>query len=188
MIEGEKYYIEKAQRGDHEAFGVLYDHYLPQIYRFILFKVGSKAEAEDLTHEVFLSAWRTMPNYRMQGHPLSSWLYQIARNAVIDFYRTAKHHIQIEMVSEDSLQPVASGQDSLDRSLEMEQVKKCIAQLRPDYQDLIIMRFIEELPTAEIATVLGKSEGAVRLMQHRALNDLKAAYHTQTYGPPFHEA
>ncbi len=188
MIEGEQQYIQKAQHGDQEAFGTLYDHYFPQIYRFVLFKVGSKAEAEDLTHEVFLSAWRTLPNYRMKGHPLSSWLYQIARNAVIDLYRTTKHHVQIEMVSEDVLRPVESGQESLDTTLEMEQVQKCIAQLRPDYQDLIIMRFIEELPTAEIATVLGKSEGAVRLMQHRALNDLKAVYHNTTHETPLHEA
>ncbi len=188
MIEGEQQYIHKAQHGDQEAFGVLYDHYLPQIYRFILFKVGAKAEAEDLTHEVFLSAWRTLPNYRMKGHPLSSWLYQIARNAVIDFYRTAKHHVQIEMVSEDALQPIASGQEALNMTLDMEQVQKCIAQLRPDYQDLIIMRFIEELPTAEIASVLGKSEGAVRLMQHRALNDLKAVYQKTNYGTSLHEA
>ncbi len=187
MLEGEKQHIIEAKKGNKESFGVLYDHYLPQIYRFILFKVSRKDEAEDLTHEVFLSAWRNMPKYRQKGFPFSSWLYQIARNAVIDSYRTAKHHVQIEMVDENILQPIPSGQEAINTILEMEKAKKCIAQLRPDYQDLIIMRFIEELPNDEIAATLCKSEGAVRLMQHRALNDLRELYKKDN-GTPIHEA
>ncbi|MDE2001401.1 MAG: RNA polymerase sigma factor [Patescibacteria group bacterium] len=186
MLEGEKQYIQQAKKGDRDAFGALYDHYIPQIYRFILFKVSRKDQAEDLTHEVFLSAWQNMPRYRHRGHPFSSWLYQIARNAVIDFYRTSKNTVQIEMVNEDLLRPVASSQEELNGTLEMETLQKCIAELRPDYQDLIIMRFVEELPYAETAAALDKSEGAVRLMQHRALKDLKTIYETK-YGKPFHQ-
>lgn len=187
MLEAEKHYIQEAKKGDKEAFGTLYDHYLPQIYRFILFKVNGKAEAEDLTHEVFLSAWQNMPGYRMKGFPFSSWLYQIARNAVIDSYRTAKRHVQIEMVDENTLQTIPSGQDAVNTALEMEKVTHCIRQLRSDYQDIIIMRFIEEMGNDEIAAALDKSEGAVRLMQHRAMKDLKELYHNQNESP-LHEA
>ena len=94
MLESEKVYIKKAKSGNQEAFGALYDHYLPSIYRFILLKVSNRAEAEDLSHEVFLSAWKNIPGYKDKGFPFSSWLYQIARNAVIDFYRTSKKNIQ----------------------------------------------------------------------------------------------
>lgn len=187
MLEAEKQYIQEAKKGNKEAFGALYDHYLPQIYRFILFKVNGKDEAEDLTHEVFLSAWKNMPSYRMKGFPFSSWLYQIARNAVIDSYRTAKHHVQIEMVDENNLQTVPSGEYEINLVLEMEKARKCIAQLRPDYQDLIVMRFIEEMPNDEIAATLDKSEGAVRLMQHRAIKELKEIYNKEN-GPVIHEA
>lgn len=188
MLEAEKQYIQEAKKGNKEAFGVLYDYYLPQIYRFISFKVNrSKAEAEDLTHEVFLSAWKNMPSYRLKGFPFSSWLYQIARNAVIDSYRTAKHHVQIEMVNENNLQTIPSSQEEINTILEMEKVKKCMEQLRPDYQDLIIMRFIEEMPNDEIAAALCKSEGAVRLMQHRAMKDLKEIYQNKN-GTSIHEA
>ncbi len=176
MLEAEKQYIKEAKKGDKDAFGALYDHYLPQIYRFILFKVSRKAEAEDLCHEVFLNAWQNMPSYKYKGFPFSSWLYQIARNAVIDFYRTSKNNIQIELVDENNIQLVQSSQKELDTALEMEAVRKCLSKLRPDYQDLIIMRFIEEMPNSEIASALDKSEGAVRLMQHRAIKELKEIY------------
>jgi len=187
MLEAEKQYIQEAKKGNKEAFGSLYDHYLPQIYRFILFKVNGKDEAEDLTHEVFLSAWKNMPSYRMKGFPFSSWLYQIARNAVIDSYRTNRHHVQIEMVDENNLQTIPSSQDEVNTILEMEKARKCISQLRTDYQDLIVMRFIEEMPNDEIAAALNKSEGAVRLMQHRAIKELKEIYENSN-GKNIHEA
>lgn len=188
MLEAEKQYIKEARKGNKEAFGALYDHYLPQIYRFVLFKVSRKAEAEDLCHEVFLSAWKNMPGYKDKGFPFSSWLYQIARNAVIDFYRTSKNNVQIELVDENSIQLVQSSQKELDTTLEMEMVRKCLSKIRPDYQDLIIMRFIEEMENDEIAAALDKSEGAVRLMQHRALKDLKDIYYQNNNGTNIHEA
>ena len=187
MLETEKQQISEAKKGNKEAFGALYDHYLPQIYRFILFKVNRKAEAEDIAHEVFLSAWKNMPNYRQKGFPFSSWLYQIARNAVIDFYRTSKNHVQIELVSEENLQNIPSSSEELNLALEMEKVKKCISKLRPDYQDLILMRFLEEMPNNEIALILNKSEGAIRLMQYRAIKDLKEIYNSENNGTNIHE-
>jgi len=176
MLEDEKQYIKGAKAGNKEAFGALYDHYLPKIYRFIFLKVSSAAEAEDLTHEVFLSAWQNLHRYRYEGFPFSSWLYQIAKNATIDFYRTSKKHIQIENVNEELIKINATYPEKLDTTLELEKLKKIITLLKPDYQDVLIMKFVDDLSHEEIAAALNKSEGAVRLIQHRALKELKSIY------------
>ena len=179
MLEAENQYISQAQKGDKEAFGSLYDHYLPKIYRYVLFKVSRTEEAEDLVHEVFLSAWQNIGGYKERGFPFSSWLYQIARNAVIDFYRTSKKNVQIEMVSEDLLKINPAGPEIMDINLEIGRLKGAIKFLKPEYQDVLIMRFIEELPHEEVAATLGKSQGAVRIIQHRALKELKSIYYGQ---------
>ena len=181
MLEGEKTHIKQAKRGSKEAFGLLYDYYLPKIYRFVFLKVSNQAETEDLVHEVFLSAWQNMYNYRDEGYPFSSWLYQIAKNAVIDFYRTSKKHLQIENVDEELVKINALYPENLDTQLELEKLKKIIQLLKPDYQDVLIMKFVEDLSHQEIAATLNKSEGAVRLIQHRALKELKSLYGTTTH-------
>lgn len=180
MLEGEKTHIKKAKRGNKEAFGLLYNHYLPQIYRFILLKVNSRKEAEDLSHEVFLSAWQHIFDYQYEGFPFSSWLYQIAKNAVIDFYRTSKKNVSVENVDENILKVDTEDSDKLDAALEVAQIKKIISLLRPDYQDVLIMRFIEDMSPEEIAGALNKSEGAVRLLQHRAIKELKSLYNNES--------
>lgn len=182
MLEEEKQYIVQAQQGDKAAFSALYGQHLSRIYRFIFLKVSDKEEAEDLTHEVFLSAWQNIGAYRYQGLPFSSWLYRIARNAVIDFYRSSanKKTVQIEMASENLIKLPAQDPDMLDTRMEIEKTKKAIALLKPEYQDVIIMRFIENLSYEEVAAALGKSEGALRIMQHRALKELKLICHNGT--------
>lgn len=173
MLDGEQNLIRRAKRGEKEPFGQLYDHYIAQIYRFILMKTNNKVEAEDLTHEVFLSAWQNLQSYKFQGFPFSSWLYQIARNKVIDYYRTKKSHTSLENLDENILQVVGVVENRLDKVLEIEKVREAISQLGSEQQDVIIMKFVEDLSNEEIANALGKSEGAVRLIQHRAINNLK---------------
>jgi RNA polymerase sigma-70 factor (ECF subfamily) len=173
MIDGEEKLIESAVRGDASAFGVLYDHYQAMIYRFVVVKVGSREEAEDITHHVFLSAWQKVETYKHRGHPFSSWLYQIARNSVIDHYRSKKNDISLDKIDpESSIIPAAAHFD-LQAKLQAEQVHVAIQELRPDYQDVIIMRFIEDMSLKETAAVLKKSEGAIKLIQHRAIKELK---------------
>lgn len=190
MLENEKSHIQKAQRGNKEAFSLLYDHYLPPIYRFIFLKVSNRAEAEDLTHEVFLSAWQNLKRYKYEGFPFSSWLYQIAKNATIDFYRTNKKNLPLENLQEDAIQLAAIAPEKLNLDLELEKVKKCLQLLKPDQQDVLIMRFIEELSHEEISRALQKSQGAIRLIQHRGLKELKSLYEQElkNYGTTTHEA
>lgn len=175
MIEGEQRLIERAKAGDIRCFGKLYDHYIPQIYRFVFLKTNHRADAEDLTHEVFLSAWQNLARYAHQGFPFSSWLYQIARHKVIDHYRMRKSHARLDDLDEASefLEVEAAVAQEIDRGIDLSRVRAALPALTHDQQDVIIMRFVEDLPYPEIGYALGKSEGAVRLIQHRAIRELK---------------
>lgn len=173
MLEDEKNLIKQAKKGEEGAFGRLYDHYVGPIYRFVLVKVGGKAEAEDLTHDVFLSAWNNLKGYKHQGHPFSSWLYQIARNRVIDHYRTRKAHTSIEETDEELFKVVGVVENNLEIALTMEKIRSAMIRLSPDQQDVIVMKFVEDLSNEEIAAALDKSEGAIRLLQFRAIQNLK---------------
>ena len=173
MLDGENKLIERAIKGRPSAFGSLYDYYQPRIYRFVLIKVGRREDAEDLTHQVFLSAFLNIKTYKDLGHPFSSWLYRIARNQVIDFYRTRKPETSLEKFEPDFFVSPAVAHFGVDERLEADKVRTAIEKLKPEYQDVVVMRFIEDLPIKEVAATLDKSEGAVKLLQHRAIKELK---------------
>ena len=178
MIDGEIKIIENAVRGKASAFGLLYDHYQPKIYRFVLIKVGRREDAEDLTHQVFINAWQNISNYKDLGFPFSSWLYRIARNQVIDSYRTKKPEISLDEVDEESFAALGINEENIDDKIQIELVMKALKELKEDYQDILVMRFVEDLSVRETAVAVGKSEGAVKLMQHRAIKELKKVFDT----------
>lgn len=173
MLDGEQKLIELAIGGKSSAFGSLYDYYQPKIYRFVLIKVSHREEAEDLTHQVFMNAWENIRTYKNLGFPFSSWLYRIARNQVIDRYRTKKQELYLFDIDPDYFSELEGIEKNTDERLELERVTRTIKKLRRDYQDIIIMRFVEELSLKEIAASIDKSEGAVKLMQHRAIKELQ---------------
>ena len=174
MLDGEKQLIEQAIRGEASAFGLLYDRYQPQIYRFIYLKVSHREEAEDLTHQVFLKSWQNIGGYKFQGFPFSSWLYRIARNQVIDYYRVKKNNLNLEEISESKIDDSSIGIIAiLDDNSDVKKIKEAIKQLSPGHQDVIILRFIEELSLKETASALKKTEIAVKLLQHRAIKNIK---------------
>jgi len=173
MLDGEDKLIDQAIRGKASAFGSLYDYYQPKIYRFVLIKVGRREDAEDLTHEIFKSALENIRTYENIGHPFSSWLYRIARNQIIDFYRTRKNEVGLDAVDPEFFVAPAIAHFGMEEKLRMEKVQGAIRRLKPEYQDIIVMRFVEDLPIKEVAMTLNKSEGAVKLIQHRAIKELK---------------
>ncbi|HVN26382.1 MAG TPA: sigma-70 family RNA polymerase sigma factor [Candidatus Paceibacterota bacterium] len=185
MIDGEEKLIKDAIRGNSSAFGALYDSYQPMIYRFVLVKTGSREEAEDITHQVFLSAWQNVRTYKHRGHPFSSWLYQIARNQVIDFYRAKKSDIALDALDPEYFAVPTTVSADLAAKLEIEKVRRAIEQLKPDYQDVIILRFIEDVSLKETAAAIGKTEGAVKLMQHRAMKELQKILGVHEANEPF---
>ena len=174
MLDGEDKLIDKAIQGEASAFGELYDHYQPKIYRFVLLRVSRREEAEDLTHQVFLSAWKSMPSYQSRGLPFSSWLYRIARNSIIDFYRTRKNDLSTDDVALEDLGLDASLHEKTEKKLEAARLMQAMQQLKTDHQEVIILRFIEEYSVAETADALERSQGAVKLLQHRALGKLRS--------------
>jgi RNA polymerase sigma-70 factor (ECF subfamily) len=173
MLDGEEKLIQDAvKEGDSSAFGQLYDHYQPMIYRFVFVKVGRREEAEDITHQVFLRAWQNIRNYRHRGNPFGSWLYRIARNQVIDHYRSRRDESPLDSLDADGA-AFQINQPNLSTRLDMERVLTALHTLKPDYQDVIIFRFIEDLSVKEVANAIQKTEGAVKLIQHRAVEELK---------------
>ena len=173
MLAGdENIIIKKAKAGHAESFGQLYDAHHERIYRFIFLKVHGRQDAEDLTHQVFLSAWQNIKQYTIQNLPFSSWLYRIARNKVIDHYRLSKPTVSIDSVKNT----VPSETDlvtATDAIMETKQIHSAITDLTPEQQDVVIMRFIEDMPIKEVARAIGKTTGAVKLIQFRAVSKLK---------------
>lgn len=174
MLDGEKKVIEDAVKGESSAFGLLYDHYHPKIYRFVMVKVSRREEAEDLTHQVFLHAWQNIKTYRHQGFPFGSWLYRIARNQVIDHYRTKRSNLAFEEIDYDIPASDSNANERVEQNITLDAVRTAIATLKPEYQDVIMMRFVEDMSLKETAAAMQKSEGAVKLLQHRALKQLQA--------------
>lgn len=169
---------------DPEVYGKLYDIYVNQIYRFIYFKVGRKEEAEDLTGDVFLKTWQYINEMGSEViDNLRAFLYQTARNAVIDFYRSRdqKEFVVLPQEQENdeekpSMEIIDEKQDLVEKielASDLEEVKKALQKIREEYREIIILRFVEEMSVKETAEILGKSEGAVRVLLHRAIAALK---------------
>jgi RNA polymerase sigma-70 factor (ECF subfamily) len=162
--------VERAKSGDSEAFARLYDACMDRVYRYVFFRVSDQQTAEDLTSQVFLKAWEKLGQYRPRS-PFLAWLYAIARNTVIDHYRT-----QRPTVSLDEVAPVRARSQGPDAALElrfeMESVQSALQQLTAEQQEVLLLKFIGEFDTARIARRMGKSQGAVRALQMRALQAL----------------
>ena len=155
-----------------EKFSQIYDQYIDKIYRFVYFKVNSQETAEDLTSKVFLSGWESFQTQEILNP--SAFLYQIARNTVIDHYREkGRTKIVSADISPQIVDPGMGLQERAILSSEFEEVKLAIQNLKQDYQDIIICHYIDDMKVPEIAEVMGKPVGTIRVMLHRGLNALK---------------
>jgi len=162
--------VERVRAGDAGAFGLLYDRYLSPVYRYICFRVGGRQEAEDITGTVFLRAWEALPRFRGRDCAFSTWLYRIAHNAVVDHYRSGRPLGSLDVeAAEAQLADVGSDPGA---SVEIEDLRAALAELPPEQRELLLLRFVDGLGHDEVAKVVGKSEGACRVIQHRALRAL----------------
>jgi RNA polymerase sigma-70 factor, ECF subfamily len=165
--------VVAAQQGDQGAFGQLYDRYVDVVFRFVLFRVGDRPLAEDLTSETFLRALRRISSVSYQGRDVGAWFVTIARNLVLDHVKSSRY--RLEMSTADILDSSAD-----DRGPEHEVVEeataaelmRCVAQLGRDQQECIMLRFMQGLSVSETAAVMGRNEGAVKALQHRAVRRL----------------
>lgn len=163
-----------ARDGDAEAFGELYERYAQSIYRFLSAHLNDRLDAEDLTGEVFLRVWRTLPSYSEQGVPILAYLFRIARNALIDHYRrTSRSGKEMSLEASPIVDHDPDPGDIAMSRMERQEVRRILDQLSEDYRNVLILRFLSELSPAETAHVMGRTEGAVRILQHRALAALR---------------
>jgi RNA polymerase sigma-70 factor (ECF subfamily) len=160
-----------------EIFSGIYDQYIDKIYRFIFLKVSSQPIAEDLTSETFLKGWEAFQNQGTNERKIENiqaFLYQIARNLVTDFYREKGRTQTISAENLRIVDPSANLEEKAEFSSDFEQIKVSLADLKEDYQEIIILHYINDLSIKEIAATLNKPEGTIRVMIHRGLNSLRA--------------
>jgi RNA polymerase sigma-70 factor (ECF subfamily) len=165
--------VQRAIDHDPEAFGRLYDIHVDSVYRHVYYRVGNEQDAEDLTQQVFLKAWQAIDRYRRKASPFIAWLMTISHNLVVDFYRTRKDkaYLEAEILADG---PASNPEQAAETSLEQQRLRRAILKLGSDEQQVVILRFVEGFEFAEIASVLNKKEGNVRVILHRALVKLRS--------------
>jgi RNA polymerase sigma-70 factor (ECF subfamily) len=172
MSKDEAGLIQRAKTGDTSAFAELYDRYQPAIYRYIFYRVDDVATAEDLTGEVFLRLVEKIDRFTYRGRPLLAWLYTIARNLVADHHRQAGRSLPLSL--DDRWVADGSGPEgAIENRLTQQWLAAAIARLTEDQRQVILLKFMEGLDNETVARTLGKSVGAVKALQHRALAALR---------------
>jgi RNA polymerase sigma-70 factor (ECF subfamily) len=162
--------VERAASGDIEAFGNLYTIYVEQIYRYVFYQVKDKMTAEDITEEVFIKAWRAIDSCKGRGETFSSWLYRIAHNCTIDVLRSRQKRLARETeVTAD----VSYSKQEAEVRLKRQELLEAVARLPQNQKQVIILKFIEGLDNQEIGQVMNKNQGAIRVLQMRALATLR---------------
>lgn len=164
----------QAQAGREEALADIYESYYLKIYRFIYYRVGHKETAEDLTEDTFVKAFDSLKKLQ-EVKAFEGWLYRIARNLVIDYYRSKKQFVPIDSL-ENTLEYDTNLVELINLQIEQTILIKLLKELTDEQQSVIKMKFIEDLDNTTIAEALNKSEGAVRVIQHRAIAKLKEIF------------
>lgn len=172
----ESFLIERLKKGDKDAFAQVYDEYSQSIYRYIYFKVSDQHIAEDLTGNVFLKCWEYIKDDKKKVDNIRSFLYSVAHNLVIDYYRSKKETVDLasaEQLKDETKLPLDL---QISANQATQKLIKSLATLPDDYNDIITLHYIEEYSVREIAQILGKKENNIRVILHRALKSLKEKY------------
>ncbi len=172
LTSGEAFLVQKAIGHDAEAFGRLYDMHVNRVYRHVYYRVGNRADAEDLTQQTFLKAWQAIGRYRKTDHPGDKWVMTISHNLIIDFYRTRKSesYLDADFIAHD---PAPGPERAAEARFEQQRLRRQILRLHGNEQQVVILRFIEGFEFREIASLLEKKEGNIRVILHRALVKLR---------------
>jgi len=164
--------IDRARNGDRAAFAELYDTHVDSVYRYLLYRVREPSDAEDLCSEVFTRAFANIHRYRWQGKSFLAWLYTIARNAVTDRRRRERPTVEID----NAFALAEDGPTAHERAVHGEAVdalRGAVRHLTTEQQEVLVLRFVENRSSREVAKMLGKNEGAIRALQFRALGRLR---------------
>jgi RNA polymerase sigma-70 factor, ECF subfamily len=165
--------VRLAQDGDGDAFGLLYDRYVDTVYRFIYFRINDRGLAEDFTSETFLRALRRIGTISYQGRDIGAWFITIARNIVLDHLKSARH--RLEMTTADTIEGKEHAQSTeaavLD-TLQSERLMQAVSQLGDEQRECVMLRFVQGMSVSETAAIMGKNDGAIKALQHRAVRKL----------------
>lgn len=167
--------VKKAQKGDAAAFAGLYEHFYAKMHRYVSFKMGNANEPEDVTEDVFLRMLDSISSFKWQGYPFSSWLFRIAHNLVVDYFR--KKGRQKTALLDDAIGIIgATSYDlyqNLDVKLSIKEVNEAISRLTNLQQEVLSLRFAGGLSVRETADAVGKNENAVKALQHAGIKKLR---------------
>ena len=164
--------VKLAKEGDRGALAALYKEYQPRIYRYIAYRVGDAAVADDLTAEVFVSMVKNIRQYEDRGRPFLAWLYAVAGNVVKMHYRS-QGKVEFEPLPDEMIDQEPTPAEIAQSRLTQERLVAAMPRLTEEQRQVILLKFIEGFDNNEIAAVMVKSEGAIRIMQHRALLALR---------------
>ena len=173
-MQDEESLVRRAQQRDQMALTQLYEENFDRIYRYIVLKIGEKTEAEDMTQQVFLNAFKSISSYKYRGTLFSSWLFRIAHNQIVDYLRKKSKRATVPL--DESL---TSGNSDprleVERNLDIRSLALATKGLTKAQQEVISLRFAGELSIAQAAKIMGKSEGAIKALQHSAIVSLRKA-------------
>ncbi len=165
--------VRRAQGGDAEGFGELYDRYVDVVFRYLLHKVADRATAEDLTSETFVRALRRIDSLTYQGRDVGAWLVTIARNLVLDHVKSSRSRLEVPTADMRDADRATDGpEQAVLQRLDGDELRAGIAQLSAEQRECLLLRFGQGLSVAETAAAMGKRDGAVKALQHRAVRRL----------------
>jgi RNA polymerase sigma-70 factor (ECF subfamily) len=165
--------VRQAQEGDAEAFGQLYDHYVTMVHRYVYHRVGDRATAEDVTSETFVRALRRIDSLSFQGRDVGAWLVTIARNIIRDHVKSSRYRLEVTTADMRDADRATDGpEDAVVQHLTNQQLLECVRQLGSEQQECIVLRFLHGLSVSETAEIMGKKDGAIKALQHRAVRRL----------------
>ncbi|MFC6015168.1 ECF subfamily RNA polymerase sigma factor, BldN family [Plantactinospora solaniradicis] len=169
--------VERAQAGEPEAFGLIYDRYVDTVFRFVYFRVGNRQLAEDLTSDTFLRALKRIGSFTWQGRDLGAWLVTIARNLVADHFKSGRYRLEVTTgdvldADREDRGPEGSPEAAVVEHITNVALLTAVKQLNPEQQECIVLRFLQGFSVAETARAMGKNEGAIKALQYRAVRAL----------------
>jgi RNA polymerase sigma-70 factor (ECF subfamily) len=165
--------VRRAQAGDAEGFGQLYDRYVDVVFRFVYHRVGDRATAEDFTSETFVRALRRIDSLSFQGRDVGAWLVTIARNIVLDHVKSSRYRLEVATADMRDADRATDGpEEAVLQGLTNAELLAGVAQLSDDQRECVVLRFLQGLSVAETAAAMGKKDGAVKALQHRAVRRL----------------
>ncbi len=168
--------VRRAQAYDEAALEALYQTYYPKIYNYAFLQMGDIQAAEDLASDVMLKMLESLQGYKLKGLPFGAWVYRIARNRLIDLHRRRRRRGEVDL-SETLSATLASPQALAERALERGQLQVALKHLTDEQRQVIVLKFIEGFDNRSAGRIMGRSEGAIKSLQHRALASLRRVLH-----------